>query len=341
MKALTIIIPCFNCEATVNDTLDSLNLERNKLHLDIIVVNDGSTDSTLNILNEWQSNYPEAIRVIDKKNNNWGSVMNCAKKLVQGKYVRILDSDDKLNKSELRRFISNINQIDADIIFTNFYFYNAKKKKRYKNSLCTWFKYPQKVTYYNLNKLKKNKRSNVSVHATTFSAEIFKKIRDLPHDIFYTDSILLYEVLKMSTKICYIPHLYLYIYTVGQQQQSVNISNFIKNSEQIDIVLNDLINNTNLSKNRCHNTWTSSIIRMIFKLKLLTYSFVFDGSEELKKQDLINDLVLCQKMLSKVAYKTTLDVLLRFVLYTKSYYLFNSVRITYKLLLTPFIKATK
>lgn len=350
-KTLSIIVPCYNSSKTVEQTIESLGLEKYHKDIQLILVNDGSTDNTLSIIKKWEKKYPEIICVLDKKNGNWGSVINESKKLVSGKYVRILDSDDQLNTSEIQRFIDNLKVINDDAVFTNFSFYNVKREKFIKHSLCAWFNYPQK-NYFNSfdKKYLKNNFAHITIHSVTIKNEIFQKVTKLPEKIFYTDSILIFEVLKLSRTFCYIPHLYLYIYFVGQNDQSINISNFVRNNEHIDIVFNTIIRIKNPSDNKKHNTWTSSIIKSVFKLKLLSLSFngdkaLTDDTEKAMNEmrdELLASLNACKKHLSKVSYKTTIDFLLRFILMTKTTKIFNLVKIAYSLFVfDKFVNATK
>lgn len=66
MKLLSIIIPCYNSEDYINHCIDSLLLGGNEV--EILIVNDGSTDRTAEIAERYMSNYPEIIRCIHQEN---------------------------------------------------------------------------------------------------------------------------------------------------------------------------------------------------------------------------------------------------------------------------------
>lgn len=75
--------------------LDSLIIDEDGMkQLEVLVINDGSKDSSSQIAHEYQDKYPDTFRVIDKENGNYGSCINRGLKEATGKYVKVLDADD-------------------------------------------------------------------------------------------------------------------------------------------------------------------------------------------------------------------------------------------------------
>ena len=70
----TIIIPCYNVAKYISKTLDSVLTQTNK-NIEVLLINDGSTDNTLNILKEYEKQYPH-IKVFDKFNGGVSSARN-------------------------------------------------------------------------------------------------------------------------------------------------------------------------------------------------------------------------------------------------------------------------
>ncbi len=115
-KILTISIAAYNVEAFLDEALESC-LSAIEF-LDVIVVNDGSTDNTLSIASHWASRYPDSITVIDKPNGGYGSTINSSLKIARGKYFRYLDGDDWLDDELLPSYIEQLMNCKADLFVT-------------------------------------------------------------------------------------------------------------------------------------------------------------------------------------------------------------------------------
>ena len=75
-KVLSVCVPSYNMEKYLNRCIDSFLVPEVLDQLEIIIVNDGSTDGTLSIANEYKTKYPQSIVVIDKPNGHYGSCVN-------------------------------------------------------------------------------------------------------------------------------------------------------------------------------------------------------------------------------------------------------------------------
>lgn len=118
-KLLSIIVPSYNMEKFLPKCLGSLIVEPELMTLlDVLVVNDGSKDRTSAIAHEYAEKHPDAIRVIDKPNGNYGSCVNRGLAEATGKYVKVLDADDTVdvkNFAEFVRFVRDADQRGDDI----------------------------------------------------------------------------------------------------------------------------------------------------------------------------------------------------------------------------------
>lgn len=116
---LTIIVPAYNIERYVDKCLYSLiNHDMNR-YLEIIVVNDGSTDNTLQKIQDFIRKYKaNNIRVINKENGGHGSTINVGIKEAKGKYLRLIDGDDWVDSENLAKQINLLSNIDIDLMLT-------------------------------------------------------------------------------------------------------------------------------------------------------------------------------------------------------------------------------
>ena len=93
VKALTIIVPAYNMQDYLPQCVESL-LEGSSEALEVLVVNDGSTDRTSEIAHDFARRHPSIVWVIDKSNGHYGSAVNAGLDAASGFYVKVIDADD-------------------------------------------------------------------------------------------------------------------------------------------------------------------------------------------------------------------------------------------------------
>lgn len=116
-KVLTISIAAYNVENYLTETLESLICPCID-SLDIIVVNDGSSDATSSIAHSFSQKHPDSIRVIDKPNGGYGSTHNASLLNARGKYFRYVDGDDWYDRDALDKYVSLLATCEADAVIT-------------------------------------------------------------------------------------------------------------------------------------------------------------------------------------------------------------------------------
>lgn len=140
-KLITISIAAYNVESSLERTLSSLAGNTEVMNrLDIIVVDDGSTDSTAKIADRFSAVYPDSVRVIHKSNGGYGSTVNAAIDEARGLYFKLLDGDDEFDADGLSGLISCIEEgpHDPDIIISPFIYVDraADKSTERTEQLC-------------------------------------------------------------------------------------------------------------------------------------------------------------------------------------------------------------
>ncbi|MCR5060561.1 MAG: glycosyltransferase [Saccharofermentans sp.] len=96
---LSVIIPAYNCESYIRECLDSV-LAQQRDDVEIVAVDDGSTDGTLAILNEYR--FDKRIKVVEVPHKGASGARNTGMENAEGKYISFLDCDDKLQKGFLK-----------------------------------------------------------------------------------------------------------------------------------------------------------------------------------------------------------------------------------------------
>lgn len=116
-KKVSLIIPAYNAENSISRAIDSV-LNQKYIH-EIIVVNDGSKDSTLSILNEY-SKLHNKLRVIDQKNSGASHARNVGLDEATGDYISFLDSDDYLIEDTIQKNLDELVETKSDIIMYSY-----------------------------------------------------------------------------------------------------------------------------------------------------------------------------------------------------------------------------
>lgn len=125
MAKLSIIIPVYNVEKYLSKCLESI-LKQPFKDLEVICVNDGSTDGSLDVLQKIKKN-DDRVVIIDKKNEGSGIARNIGLSTAQGEYVYFIDSDDWLEDDALAKIIAKADELQTDIlVFGGLSYYNGK-----------------------------------------------------------------------------------------------------------------------------------------------------------------------------------------------------------------------
>ena len=116
MKEISVIIPCYNCATLVRETLDSL-ANQTFQNFEVVCVNDGSTDETLSVLEQWKIQNVVQMQVITKENGGVSSARNAGIQAAEGKYLLFLDADDLYHPEFIQRLLEAMTQSNADVAY--------------------------------------------------------------------------------------------------------------------------------------------------------------------------------------------------------------------------------
>ena len=224
MKLLTVAIPCYNSEAYMKKAIDHALLGGDEV--EVIVVDDGSRDSTLSIAQDYERRFPEIVRAVHQENKGHGGAVMTGLREAKGLYFKVCDSDDYLDYNSLMQVLEVLRGIAAgeetlDALITNYVYDKAgmrrKREIRYTHSfpedrIFTW-----KEILHPLNPSR-----YVLMHSITYRTELLREIDfELPEHTFYVDNLVAF------TPMIYVKTLYyldtpLYWYYIGREDQSVN-----------------------------------------------------------------------------------------------------------------------
>ena len=119
---LSVIVPVYNVEKYLSDNLDSL-LNQTYENIEIIAVNDGSKDSSFDILKNYQKIFPDKLRIINQTNGGLSKARNSGIKEAKGDYITFVDSDDFVDRDMYRKMLETAQKEDSDIVICDVCYY--------------------------------------------------------------------------------------------------------------------------------------------------------------------------------------------------------------------------
>ena len=130
-KVLSIVIPSYNVEKYLYEIVPHYINSDSFGDIELIIVNDGSKDKTLEIAKEYANAYPESIKYVDKQNGGHGSTINVGKNVATGKYFKIIDGDDWVDEKEFDKFIKILKTCEDDVVLSPYVscYPNRKEKQ--------------------------------------------------------------------------------------------------------------------------------------------------------------------------------------------------------------------
>lgn len=131
MTKVSVLVPVYNVENYLRECLDSI-IDQTIDDYEIICINDGSTDSSLDILKEYAEKY-SYLKIINKQNSGYGSSLNIGLNFAQGEYISIIESDDFVMPDMLESLYELATNNNCDIVKSDWFNYWTKDDLAVKN----------------------------------------------------------------------------------------------------------------------------------------------------------------------------------------------------------------
>ncbi len=206
-------------EGYLSYCLDSLIVTNHRDLLEVLIVNDGSKDRTIEIAYEYEDRYPDLFHVINKDNGNYGSCINAGLPQSSGKYIKVLDADDSFDTINFDLFISFLIHIDADLILSDIEVVDVNRV------------HLRTVSYNSIIKgtlpFIKICESNafieaIQMHAVTYKREMLVNMNyHQTEGISYTDQQWIFTPMIMVKNVAYFNKI-VYRYLVGREGQTMD-----------------------------------------------------------------------------------------------------------------------
>lgn len=192
---ISVIVPIYNVEEYLRECLDSIVCQKVD-GLEAILVNDGSTDRSGKIMDEYQQKYPDLFTSIHKANGGLGDARNCGAALAKGEYLAFLDSDDFYCEGALEKLLCFAISKDVDIICYDFYWYYDENNKELRKTLPREFHKMDEKSYI---------LSNPSAWNKIVKREVYNQVKtSFPPRLWYEDLATTPAYVLATKKIAYL-----------------------------------------------------------------------------------------------------------------------------------------
>lgn len=240
MKILTFVIPAYNSARFLDKCVTSMLLPEILEKLEILVVNDGSTDETVSIAQKYTAQYPQVVRLISQENKGHGGALNTGCAQAQGKYLKVIDADDWVETENLPAFLSLLEGCDSDVVLTHYHTIDIST-----GEIKNWRSYPGAFgRAYDFGHIMADWRSfdrSLTFHGITYRTDFYRKYGiSLSEHVFYEDHE--YATFPCCHAETVTPFdLFVYDYRIGDVAQSVSNANQLKRLGHTETVIRKMV----------------------------------------------------------------------------------------------------
>lgn len=303
MKILSFIIPAYNSEAYLEKCLDSMVVPQLLEQLEIIVVNDGSSDRTADIAREYCDRYPQTVRVIHQENKGHGGALNTGCAAAAGKYLKVIDADDWIMTENLPAFLKYLSAANADVVLTHYRTIDISS-----GQIKNWRCYPEAFG------------AAVSMDTAAGHWDAFGRVMTF-HGITYRTDFYRRAGMQLSEHVFYEDHefgtvpcchaesvlpldLFIYEYRIGDAAQSVSDANQLKRLSHMQTVLDRLLREY---RSRSLSEAGRTFFRHKAQVVLLSYltTVLLVEPDRSRGRGLAKDIMNCFAEQMPEAYETT------------------------------------
>ena len=222
MKLLSFAVPCYNSQDYMEKCIDSLLVGGEDV--EILIVDDGSSDRTAEIADSYEDRFPGIVRAIHKPNGGHGSAINTGLAAAEGVFFKVVDSDDWVSREAYVKILRTLKDLISkgqplDMMVSNFVYEKVdagSKVMRYRHALPEnrVFTWDEVGIFF--------KGQYILMHSVIFRTELLRSAGIvMPEHTFYVDNLFVFEPLP-SVKYLYYLNVNFYRYYIGRADQSVN-----------------------------------------------------------------------------------------------------------------------
>ena len=232
-KTLSVVVPSYNSAAYLRHCVDSLLPGGDAI--EILIVNDGSTDETAAIADEYAARYPSIVRAVHQPNGGHGAAVNAGIDHATGRYLKVVDSDDWVEPGALASVLATLAGLveagaDPDLLVSNFVYEKAGKRR--KRAVRYGSVLPRGRVFGWAEVGRFRPAQYLLMHALTYRTSLLRESGfRLPEHTFYVDNLFASVPLQQVRSLYYLD-VDLYRYFIGRPDQSVNEAVMLRRIDQ-------------------------------------------------------------------------------------------------------------
>lgn len=281
-ELISVIIPAYNVEKYIEKCINSV-LNQTYTNLEIIILNDGSTDNTKQILDGFENKDPR-IKIIHKENTGVSDTRNLGLEIAKGDYIGFVDSDDEIRTNMYEFLLSDLISNDADISHCGFELVKLNVSKVFNGTNKLWMQ-SQREAMVSLLKADLFEPSSCT---KLYKRTVVENIKFNTEVKFNEDLLFNVEAFKNAQKIVFhdVP-LYKYKYNPLSASRSTQNYKIQENVLEVSELLNSILSGLDIDdiKNQFYVNKLISVYRALFDEKLNHTGLGIKTRELLKKSD--------------------------------------------------------
>ena len=238
-KTLTFVVPAYNMTEYLERCVMSLIAAKRNDDIEVLIVDDGSSDGTLEMAQKFEARYPGIVRAIHQENKGHGGAVNTGIAAASGMYVKVVDADDWVGPESLEQVMAVLREeADStepiDMLVTNYVYDKVSKRNKHVVNFRHAMKAGARLAWNDLGHF--GLAEYILMHALTYRTAVVRESgMQLPEHTFYVDFIYAYQPFPWVKTMKYLDTPF-YHYFIGRDGQSVQTDVMIRRVDQLRLV---------------------------------------------------------------------------------------------------------
>ena len=278
MVKISAIVPVYNVEKYLKECLDSI-INQTLTDIEIICINDGSTDNSLKILNEYAEK-DKRVKIFTQKNQGLSIARNNGMKYAKGEYISFIDSDDYIELNTFEKLYDKATRDDLDILMFKSFVYDEQKQKINEfdayHDLEVFDKFIKNI-FCHLDTKEFTHRISVTSWSKIYKTDFLKSNEiNFPEKLLFEDNAFFYETYLKAKTVSIYPER-LYYYRINRENSITKTSGY----KFSDIIKNFCLIRNTLKEMNYLNIYKKTVYNKFINVILWRYSLI---SEEYKEE---------------------------------------------------------